>query len=141
MVWMICAHYTAVGLLLAAVACLGVWFERVVSDHDLDRVDLARLWALRLAGLWLLGCLLLPVPVRGQTTIETMREQAVLNTAHIASLDARVAHIEDLHLEGQLATLQEAAQDVRTMRQYLVGMAMTMLVMMLTQVAGLIRRK
>ena len=140
---MLCAHVVTTATILAAGAAVALWLERQMRTHTLDRWDRIQIWALRAAGLLLAAMLILPVHVFGQngSTIADLQQRATTNALRIESLDGRLDAIEGLHLETQLATLQAAADDVRAIKQWLLGIAAALLVSMVSQVLTLVRTK
>ncbi len=89
------------------------------STIGLRRADVREVWVLRIAGIWLVCWLHIPVMLSGQVrrydNIPTQNEMATIQRVQI--LEGRVAAIEFLRLDARLALLEDTRADVKMMRQ------------------------
>ena len=118
------------------------WASGVLLRRASERLSL---WCLRAAGIWIVFWFLFPVAEATQS--QKPSELALSNTLRlgqvaqqIQTIEARIAIIEALRLDARLALLEDTRDDVRTMRTWMLGVLGGVIVIVVTQVLGLISR-
>lgn len=146
---MIVPIFVTAGMAVASFAlCLVAlhWFERRYGNTPRPTgltPEWFRLWALRLAGLWLVFWLL--APAMAQTPpipaiAETNARQILLGAQRLESVESRIASIESLRLDARLALLEDMRDDVNAMQSWMLGILGGVVVIVLVQILGLVQR-
>lgn len=136
----------ALTVLLAVVMCavVGRKLEHMFGQvgEKLRTIDCIELWSLRVAGIWLVTCLLLPIVSAAQSDDlgHTNAQQILLSNQRLETIEARVAAVESLRLDARLALLEDTRDEVRTMRQWMLGIVSGVAIMIITQILTVLNR-
>lgn len=124
---------------------IGLWIERRFGAISFHRrlSDRVQLWALRVAGIWVITWLLLPIVALGQPAPkleDTNAQQILLSNQRIGTIESRIAAVESLRLDARLSLLEDTRDEVRTMRQWMLGIIGGVVVIVITQILAVLGR-
>ncbi len=135
-------------VIAATMMCVivGRWIERRFGEQQLSGMrftDVFQLWALRGAGIWLVFWMLVPAALARQpesSLTQTNAQQILLSNQKLENVEARIASLEALRLDTRLALVEDTREEVRTMRQWMLGILGGVVVIVITQILAVLGR-